>query len=83
MTNQTININTAIYEDLKNRYQKSTLNKKELAHELGLSVSAINNYIVKGYGCPAYKKLGDAKNAKVVFPLPAIADYLSNVILVA
>ncbi|QFR42883.1 hypothetical protein [Sulfurimonas xiamenensis] len=83
MTVQNINLNTAIYEDLKNRYQKTTLNKKELAHELGVSVSAVNNYIVKGYGVPQYKKLGDAKNAKVVFPLPCVADYLSNVILVA
>ena len=83
MTTQNININTAIYEDLKNRYQKATINKKELAHELGVSVSAVNNYIVKGYGIPAYRKLGEAKNAKVVFALPCVADYLSNVILVA
>jgi len=80
---KTINIEESILQDLQNRYKKSVLNKKELAHELGMSVGAINNYICKSYGIPKYKKLGPAKNAPVVFPLIHIADFLSNVMEVA
>jgi len=83
MNMKTINIEETIYHELKSRYQKSTLNKSELAHEIGLSVGAINNYISKGYGIPKYKKLGPSKNAPVVFPLIYVANYLSEVIEVA
>jgi len=80
---KTINIEETILQDLQNRYKKSVLNKKELAHELGMSVGAINNYICKGYGVPKYKKLGPAKNAPVVFSLIHVANYLSEVMEVA
>ncbi|MBU1216426.1 hypothetical protein KJ870_00630 [bacterium] len=76
-------INKAILENLTARYQKATLTKKELAHELSVSVSSINNYIVKGTGVPEYTKIGDAKNGTVLFSLIAVAEYLSNTIKVA
>ena len=76
-------INKAILEDLKTRYQKIALTKKELAHELSISVSSINNYIVKGSGIPQYTKIGEAKNGTVLFPIICVAEYLSNTILVA
>ncbi len=76
-------INKAIYEDLTNRYQKTTINKKELANELSVSVSAVNNCIVNNYGIPEYVKLGEAKNSRVVFPIICVANYLSNTIKVA
>jgi len=72
-----------IHTDLKQRYNKSTLTKKELANELGISVSSINSYIVKGTGIPEYIKVGTGKNGKVLFILPAVVDYLSNTIKVA
>jgi len=80
---KTINIEESIFQDLKDRYKKSVLNKTELANEIGMSVGAINNYISKGYGIPKYKKLGPSKNAPVVFPLVYVANYLSEVIEVA
>ncbi len=80
---KTINVQEAILKDLQNRYQKSVLNKKELAHEIGMSVGAISNYISKGYGIPSFKKIGPAKNAPVVFPLIYVANYLSEVMEVA
>lgn len=76
-------INEAICQDLTNRYKKLALNKKELAHELGVSVSAINNCIAKGYGLPQFKKLGHQPNARVVFPVICIAEFLSNTVKVA
>lgn len=72
-----------IHEDFKSRYNKSTLTKKELANELGISVSSINNYIVKGVGIPEYIKVGTGKNGTVLFPIVNVVDYLSNTIKVA
>ncbi len=76
-------INEAIYQDLLTRYKKVVLNKEELAHELGVSVSAINNCIVKGYGSPEYTKLGHQLKARVVFPMICVAKFLSNTVKVA
>lgn len=80
---KTIDVQQTILQDLQNRYKKAVLNKKELAYELGVSVSAINNYISQGVAIPQYKKVGDAKNARVVFPIINIASYLSNTVRVA
>jgi len=72
-----------IYTELTQRYNKATLNKKELSNELGVSVSSINSYIVKGTGIPEYIKVGTGKNGKVLFPVVNVVDYLSNTIRVA
>ena len=72
-----------IYNDLKTRYNKSTLSKKEMATELGISYSTIDGYIAKGYGIPNYKKLGTAKNAKVIFNIVDVATFLSQTIKTA
>jgi hypothetical protein len=72
-----------IHQDLNDRYNKSTLTKKELADELGMSVSSINTYIGKGEGIPQYIKVGNAKNGKVLFPVVNVVDYLSNTFAVA
>ena len=83
MKHTTITFHDAIYQELKERYNKSFINKTELAHELSCSVSAINNYIVKGCGVPEYIKVGKAKNAPVLFPIASVASYLSHTIRVA
>jgi len=72
-----------IYNDLKERYKKATLSKKEMANELGISYSGIDNYIAKGYGLPNYKKLGNAKNAKVIFNISDVAIFLADTIKTA
>jgi len=71
-----------IYEDLTQQFGY-TLTKKELAQVLKVSVSSINNYIVKGEGIPEYTKVGTGKNGKVLFPVVNVADYLSNTVSVA
>ena len=73
----------SIHEDLNSRYNKSTLTKQELSKELGVSVSSINSYIVKGTGIPEYIKIGTGKNGKVLFPIVNVVDFLSNTIKVA
>jgi predicted DNA-binding transcriptional regulator AlpA len=72
-----------IYNDLKDRYKKSTLSKRELATELGISYSTIDGYISKGLGIPNYKKLGTAKNAKVIFNIIDVSEFLSQTIKTA
>ena len=72
-----------IEQDLIHRYNKSTLTKKELAFELGVSVNTINKYICDGIGIPEYIKLGLGKNGKVLFPVVNVVDYLSNTIKVS
>jgi len=76
-------IKESILKDLKEKYNKLTLTKSELAKELNVSVSSINSYISKGYGIPEYTKIGEARNGKVLFPIICVAEYLSNTIAVA
>ena len=66
------------YESLSNKYNKSTLNKVELGKELGISVSTINQNILKGKNLPSYIKNGDAKNSKVTFNILDVAKYICN-----
>lgn len=72
-----------IYNDLKDRYKRVTISKREMAHELGISYSTIDGYIAKGYGICNYKKLGNSKNAKVIFNLLDVSEFLSQTIKTA
>jgi len=79
MNNQT----QLIYNDLRTRYKKASLSKAETAKELGVSIATLDRYIKKGYGIPNYKKIGSAKNAKMIFNIIDIAEFLSQTIKVA
>jgi len=70
-------------EDLLVSQYGQVLTKKNLANLLKMSVSSINNYIVKGEGIPEYVKVGNGKNGKVLFPVVNVVDYLSNTVSVA
>ena len=67
-----------LYKLLREQYKRMTISKSEMASELGISNSTLDLYISKGIGLPNYKKLGTAKNAKVVFNLIDVADFLSR-----
>ena len=71
-----------IHKDLSTKYGE-TLTKRELSEVLKVSVSSINNYIVKGEGIPEYIKMGTSRNSKVLFPVVNVVDYLSNTVKVA
>jgi len=71
-----------IYDDLKARYKKSVLSKAEMANELGVSISSIDKYMAHCLGVPPYKKLGKAKNAKVVFNIIDVAEFLADTVKV-
>jgi len=70
-----------IYDDLRTRH-KASLSKKNLADELDVSISTIDRHIAHSLGLPAYKKLGKAKNAKVVFNIIDVALWLSDTVKV-
>jgi len=72
-----------IYNDLQSRYKRATINKREIANELGVSPSTVDLYISKGYGLPNYKKLGTAKNATIRFSVVDVANFLSQTTKVA
>ena len=72
-----------ILKDLQTRYKKATISKREMANELGISYSTIDNYIAKGYGIPNYKKIGISKNGKILFNLIDVSEFLSQTIQTA
>ena len=72
-----------VYQYLTNKYNKLALTKAELAVELGISVSSINQYICQGKGLPSYVRVSNGKNTRIIFPLNNIISYISNTIKVA
>ena len=66
-----------MFEQLKADGYSLFISKKEYAEIIGCSVSAVDNYIKQGYGIPDFKKIGDAKNARVLFNLIDVVNYLS------
>ncbi len=67
-----------IYDELVSRGYKVNVNKKEYAEIIGCSTSSIDTYISKGYGIPNYKKIGSQRNARVLFGLRDVAEYLAS-----
>jgi len=68
----------ATYSYLKDKYNTSVIGKKEMAEELTIAPSTLDLYISKGMGLPKFKKLGTAKNARVIFNLYDIAVFLNS-----
>lgn len=80
MQNELENQREKLYKYLNQKYKRSVINKVEMAFELGISNSTLDLYIAKGIGLPNYKKLGNAKNSKVIFNLLDVADFLTQTI---
>ena len=68
----------ATYSYLKSKYNRTVIGKKEMAQELNIAPSTLDLYLSKGIGLPRYKKLGTAKNARVIFNLYEIAVFLNS-----
>jgi len=69
-----------LYQYLIGKYNKMVISKKELAQELGVSKSTIDHCVTKNEGVPPFKKMGNAKNARVVFNIVDVAKFLDNTI---
>ena len=72
-----------IFDELKAQGFSLFIGKREYAKITHSSLSAVDNYIKKGYGIPDYKKMGDAKNSKVLFNLIDVANYLAQTVKTA
>ena len=66
-----------IFDDLRAAGYGMNVGKKQYAEILNCSVSAVDNYVHKGYGIPNYKKASSARNARVLFSLRDVAEYLA------
>ncbi len=73
----------AIYSELKIEGYPLLISKKQYAKIIGCGSSTIDNYMKHGYGICNYKKLGNAKNSKVLFNLIDVSNYLSQTIKTA
>ncbi len=70
-----------IYRQLRTKYNKERLSKKELAVELNISVSSINYRITNNLDLPNYQK-GSGKRGAVFFPLMEVSKYLVKTVKV-
>lgn len=66
-----------LLDELKEAGYGALIGKKQYAEIVGCSLSAVDTYISKGYGIPCYRKLGHQRNAKVLFSLRDVAEYLT------
>lgn len=71
-----------IFNTLKDRYNKSTLTKKELANELNLSVQTIDRRIKEGLGIPNYIRSGKGIKSSYIFPIHEVCKFLESTIKV-
>ena len=69
-----------IFDYLKGKYKRLLISKYEFAAEMGIGRSTLDLYMAKGVGLPSYKKLGDAKNARVVFNVIDVAEFLASTV---
>ena len=67
-----------LYDDLVAEGYPQQILKQEYANIARCSVSAVDHYMAKGYGIPKYRKMGHQKNARVLFSLRDVAEYLAD-----
>ena len=73
-----MSLKDTIEHSLHQKYDRSTLSKKELAKELGIGLSTLNKYLANGVGLPNYIKMGTATNSRVLFNIHDVAEFMSN-----
>ena len=66
-------------EMLFNKYQKVTLNRKEVSQELSISLSTLERHLNDGTLPIRYKRVGNGPKAKYVFGIKSVSDYLDFV----
>jgi len=64
-------------EMLFNKYQKTTLTRKEVAQELSISLSTLERSLNDGSLSIRFKRLGTSQKSRYVFPIKSISDYLN------
>ena len=67
----------SLYSEYRAEGYPLLISKKQFAEISGCSISTVDNQIKNGYGLPNYKKVGAAKNAKVLFSLIDVCNFFS------
>jgi transcriptional regulator with XRE-family HTH domain len=70
-------IENLYFEQLKEMFGKLTLNRKETAQAIGISLSQLDKLLRAGVGLPDYKRIGRSAKARIVFPIASVAKYLA------
>jgi len=78
-----MNLIDTIQQQLYSKYKRLTLSKSEVAQEMGIGLSTLNKYMAEGMNLPNYKKIGTAKNSRVIFNVADVAEFLADTIKVA
>jgi len=60
--------------------ERASIGKREVAKVLGISESKINQHIANNdlEYLPKFKRMGKGKNAKYIFPLTRVAEFLDS-----
>lgn len=58
------------------KYNKITLNRKEVAQELSISLSTLERNLQENSLPIKFKRIGNGPKARYIFPLKSVADYL-------
>lgn len=58
------------------KYNKTTLNRKEVSTELSISLSTLERHLNEGTLPIRFKRIGTGPKSRYVFPIKAVADYL-------
>ena len=63
-------------------FKKLVLTPHETAQIIGISVSTLYNWRVEGVG-PQFRKNGNGKRAKIMYPTRAVAEFMTETQLTA
>ena len=70
-------IDKKYYTDyLLDKYKKLGLTRQETATELGISLSFLDKLLREGTGLPTYRKIGNSKKPRIVFPIDSVATFM-------
>lgn len=60
------------------KYNKLTLTRKELADELSISLSSLDNLLQNNQLPIRYLRLGESQKAKYAFPIQEVSNFLET-----
>ena len=66
-----------IFDQLRAEGYPLLITRQQYARIMGISLSTLDNYMARGYGLPNYKKMGSNKNARVLFNLRDVAEFIA------
>ncbi len=67
-----------IFDELRKEGYPLFIDTEQYCSLLGISISTLGNRLRVGKGLPNYARAGDWKNAKILFNLKDVADFLAN-----